>query len=388
MSDADTLVVGGGVIGCAVARALARDRDVRLLERDRIAAGATGRAAGEVTMTPAYSDLPSVAEHATAFFRDYDGADFNERPSLELVAPAREGEARRRVDRLASDGVPVDFLDPETVEERYPRFRLDDFAGAVRYGETGFLDADAFASALAADARERGATVETGVAVSEVLVEDGRVVGAATGDGEHRAPTVVVAAGWQTEPLLRDALRLPIRPYRTQCVRVSLRRPLGDGFPMGWVPDDGVYLRPTPDGDLLVVGGAVAVDDTAAAPREDDTETALRDADPAFRERVVERLPRVLQDVADARVADDWAGIDGATPDTRPIVDAPADAPEGLVVAAGFHGRGVMTAPVAATAARALATGEDAPFPLGAFALDRFDSRSRTFPFYGIEEAE
>ncbi|NHN46140.1 FAD-binding oxidoreductase [Halostella sp. JP-L12] len=388
MSDADALVVGGGVIGCAVARALARDREVRLLERDRIAAGATGRAAGEVTMTPAYSDLPSVAAHANAFFRDYGGADFVERPSLELVPPAREDEARRRVDRLADDEVPVAFLAPERVEDRYPRLSLAAFAGAVRYGETGFLDADAFTAALAADARERGATVETGVTVSEVLVEDGRVVGAATDDGERRAPTVVVAAGWRTEPLLRDVLRLPIRPYRTQCVRVSLGRPLDGEFPMGWVPGDGVYLRPTPDGGLLVVGGAVAVGSPAEAPHEVDSAEANHDADPAFRDRVLERLPRFLRDAADARIVDHWAGVDGATPDTRPIVDAPADAPEGLVAATGFHGRGVMTAPVAATAVRAVTTGGSAPFPLVAFALDRFESRSRAFPFYGIEEAE
>ncbi len=36
-------------------------------------------------MTPSYTDRPSVAAHANAFFREYDGAEFTERLSLELV---------------------------------------------------------------------------------------------------------------------------------------------------------------------------------------------------------------------------------------------------------------------------------------------------------------
>ena len=56
-------------------------------------------------MTPAYSDLPSVAEHANASLRDYDGADFATRPSLALVAPfpLDRFDSRSRAFRL--DGI-------------------------------------------------------------------------------------------------------------------------------------------------------------------------------------------------------------------------------------------------------------------------------------------
>jgi glycine/D-amino acid oxidase-like deaminating enzyme len=76
-------------------------------------------------------------------------------------------------------------------------------------------------------------------------------------------------------------------------------------------------------------------------------------------------------------------------------VDAPGDrpdsdvtAPRGLVVATGFHGRGVMTAPVAAAAVRELAGGRAAPFSLAPFALDRFDSQSRDFEFFSISAGD
>ncbi|WP_154020450.1 FAD-dependent oxidoreductase [Halorubrum halophilum] len=84
------------------------------------------------------------------------------------------------------------------------------------------------------------------------------------------------------------------------------------------------------------------------------------------------------------RVVDGWAGIDGATPDTRPIIDSPGDAPDGLVIAAGFHGRGVMSAPVARRLIRSLVAAEDSPLPSEPFSLDRFSSRSPDFEFMSI----
>jgi glycine/D-amino acid oxidase-like deaminating enzyme len=60
------------------------------------------------------------------------------------------------------------------------------------------------------------------------------------------------------------------------------------------------------------------------------------------------------------------------------------DAPDGLVIAAGFHGTGVMDSPCIATAVRSLVTGESAPFALDRFELARFDSRSSDFDFTSL----
>ena len=378
----DVVVIGGGVIGCAIARNLASDYDVTVLERGQIAGEASALAAGEITMAPSYSDVPTIANHAIEFFRRYDGTGqftFTECPSLELVSPDREGESRRRVERLAAKGISISFIESEQVEATYPRFDLPDFVGAIKYDDTGFVDPYTFAMTLKEDAESRGATFKTETTVTNIRTTDGQVRGVETTTDTYSAPHVIVAAGWRSERFLRDHLQLPVQPYRTQCVVLTPENDLGTDVPMGWVPGEHVYFRPEQNGDLLVGGWSFAEDAPEQASTNDDEE---------FRNHVATLLPEFMHGFEHARFVNGWAGIDGATPDTRPIIDAPDDGPAGLVVATGFHGRGVMSAPVAATVVRTLVTGSECPFSANEFALDRFESRSPTFEFQSISAGD
>lgn len=366
------VVVGAGVVGCAVARELAPDVDVTVLDRGEVGGGTTARSAGLVTMTPAYSDEPAVAAHATEFFEGRD--EFIPQESLELVPPKREGEARRRVERLAESGLDVAFLDRERVRASFPGIG-DDWCGAVRHTETGYVDAVALTESLATEAAARGAQFQTGTTVTDLRVADGVVAGVETDAGIRPADAVVVAAGWRTPGLLEAHLPLPVRPYRTQCAVFRPDDPLPEGFSIGAVPEERVYFRPAGDGALLVGGWAHAVTDPAGASRGSDAE---------FCEHAREVAAGLVGSVGDR--VDEWAGVDCGTPDARPVIDAPVAGPEGLVVATGFHGRGVMTAPVAATAVRSFLVNEPAPFPLGLFRHDRFDDPSPDFEFFSIPE--
>ncbi|QFU84545.1 NAD(P)/FAD-dependent oxidoreductase [Natronorubrum aibiense] len=375
-------IVGGGVIGCAVARKLASDYEVEVFEKGQLASEASALAAGEVTMLSSYEDKPDIGWHAVDFFREYDGTDeftFTELPSIGLVTPDREDEKRRYAARLAAEGLPVRYLDRETAREQYPTFDFSDHAGVIEHRVSGFVDPYTFAMTLHHDARDDGATFHTNTAVRNLLVEDDDVVGLETEDGRIDADHVVCAAGWRSREFLLEHVPIPVRPYRTQCIVLEPKSPLPEGFPMGWFPGEHVYFRPEHNGDFLIGGWSFA---------EDNPEGASGQADEAFRNHVADLVPTFLEGFEEAGYVDDWAGVDGATPDTRPILDAPADAPDGLIVATGFNGRGVMTAPVAATAVRSLITGEDAPFSLDTFAIDRFTTRSDDFEFISISAGD
>lgn len=373
-------IVGGGVIGCAIARALAPDFEVELFEQEQIASGATALAAGEVVMRTSYPEQPAIGRHAIEFFRSYDGTGeftFTELASAGIVTPDTKGQKRRYADRLSSNGLPVTYLDTSEAIERYPTFELSELAGLLVLEETGFVDPYTLTVTLCDDAIERGVTVQTQTPVEEILTERGEVVGIEIADERVEVDHVIVATGWRTRAFLKEHVEIPVRPYRTQCVVLRPETPLPESFPMGWYPGEHVYFRPEHNGDLLVGGWSFA---------EDDPGRASPDADEAFRQHVADLLPTFLDGFDDARYVDGWAGIDGATPDTRPIIDQPADAPDGLTVATGFHGRGVMTAPVAATAVRSLLSQNDAPFSLEPFTIDRFDTRSDEFEFTSISD--
>lgn len=371
-------VVGGGVIGCAIAAELAPDREVVLFEADRIAGGATGRSAGLVTIEPAFSDAPAVTDRAMAEFERLDEAgtvEFHAVPSLEPVPKEEEAIAGRRLDRLQEGGVAVHWLDPGAVAARYPlTLPTDEYAGALVFERAGWVDPHALTEAYRRTATNAGARLEVGTTVRTLAVEDGTVVGIETEDGREECfETVIVAAGWATPDLVAPFVDLPVRPYRTQCVRIEGRPALGD-CPMGWVPSLDCYFRP--DGDGILVGGMPSF--------VDDPATASRAADGAFRRHVATVVEDLVAIDGPLRLADGWAGVDLATPDGRPIVDAPDGAPTGLVVATGFHGRGIMTAPVVGPIARGVLSGAGPECSADLFRLARFDSPRDEFDVPGI----
>lgn len=379
----DAIVVGAGIAGMMAARELAADHDVLVLEAESVAAEATGRSAGLVAPTLFFGDHPEIARQANEFFRDFDGTgqfQFTERDRVDLVpenADDAQKEAEAIVRHRGEAGFPVGYLDASTVREHYPQLRMDGFRGAVEYRDTGWVDPYSYANALAGSARERGATIETGIAVTELLTEAGSVTGVETPTETVEAEAVLVAAGWRSRELLADHLRLPVRPYRTQCIVLDPDEPLAEDFPLIRVGSEHLYMRPEHNGDLLVGGGRELLDE----PEQADT-----NADAEFRRAVAEQLPHIVDGFERAGVVNGWAGIDGGTPDAYPIVDAPSEAPDGLVIVTGFNGLGIMLSPIVGPVIRELLTGDVASFPLSPFELDRFEDRGSDFTLQSTSE--
>lgn len=378
----DVVVVGGGVSGCASAYHLAPDHEVAIVERGQVAGEASGLAAGLVAPTLFYSDQPAVARHANAWFDEFDGTagfSFHRRPRIEFIQPDSEDAARDRATRLADEGFPVSFLEPDAVEAAYPWFDASRFCGAVEYRDTGWVDPYQYTVALRDAAEDRGVDVHTGTRVEGFVEADGTVAGVETETGTLPADHVVVAAGFRTPDLLGDRVGLPVKPFRLQCAVLRPEDPLGDDFPLGRVAREDLYFRGELNGDLLVGGGEYL---------EADPEPVASGVgiDESFRQHVAATIPTFLTGLGDPAFVNGWAGIDAATPDTLPVLDAPEDAPEGLVVSTGFNGLGMVNSPVAAGAVRALVTGEDPGFPLEPFALDRFPGPDVDFELRGTFE--
>jgi glycine/D-amino acid oxidase-like deaminating enzyme len=375
--DRSVLIVGAGVVGCRIAHELTGEDgyDVTVLDRGNVAEGATALAAGLIAPSLYFGEYPEIAHHLTDFFEDFDGTrnfSLTERPRYDFVKPDDVSDAKSTAAELSAEGFPVEYVTADEILSSHSEFKLDDYAGAVRYEDTGWVDPFTYATALKETAADQGAAFETGVEITDVLVEGDEVQGVVTPDGTRSADAVVVAAGWRTPEVLPADLPVPVRPYRTQCIVLHPDEPLPERFPIGRLGDEHFYFRPEHNGDILIGGGQHICADPAAASSE---------ADESFKREVAEFVPNLIEGGEAAGFVNGWAGIDAATPDARPIVDRHPNGPDGLVVATGFNGLGIMLSPMVGPLARWLVADspDDPPLPHSPFSFDRFDDLAADF---------
>lgn len=371
----EVVIIGAGVAGCHIAWELASDHDVTVIERDSIAAQATGKASGLVAPTMFYSNHPDIIRHIQEFFECFDGTNgfsFTNRHRLDLLLRSEVDNGKCKASKLRSKGFDVEYYDASATKKLCPWIRMDEHAGAIYYPEAGMVNPKSYAQALAEAAEAKGASIQLNTEVTAVISEGDSVTGVKIGGRTVTADTVIIAAGIGSDALLPVGSKPPIRPYRTQCLVAEGDFSVGDPFPLGRVASEELYFRPEEDGCLLVGGGAETIDQPSLASR---------DIDSTFRQHVLKKLPELIDGFQGANIRRSWAGVDTATPDTRPIIDSLSSGPEGLMLVTGFNGLGVMISPVIGPIVRKRLTGEDPNFSTSPFDLERFDTSSRNFEY-------
>src|SRR5918994_7446268 len=225
----DVVVVGGGIIGAACAFELAaRGVSVTLLEREELAAAASGRNNG-LWVTPTDPTLLPMARNSLARYLEIADEGLvplhlDEDPIGLLAVALDEDEmtlGTRAHDPYRAAAVEVEELGPEDVLRFEPALSPEVLGGwLVHHGHR--LAPAALTVALALMARERGATVRHHLPARALIEEADRVVGVVTDDGRIDADEVVVAAGpWTTALLDPIGIRLPITGARGWLVRLD-----------------------------------------------------------------------------------------------------------------------------------------------------------------------
>ena len=335
---ADVIIVGAGVIGCAIAHALAtRGLECTIVDDRPVAGGATQASAG---MLAPYieaherSPLLDLAVRSLAHYDDWvtalrhdSGLDVEYRRvgTLEVAFdPDRADELRHAADRSS---VPRTWLSAEEARGREPA--LGAVAGALYTPVHAYVSAPHLTAALAAAAARRGTRIAR--ARVERIERAGDDLRVRTTAGTLAARTVVLAAGaWTNRIALDQGTAPPLRPIRGQLLRLGWH-----GHPIGtiiWGPE--CYIVPHVDGSVLV--GATA-------------------EDVGFDERTTAAGVRDLLDAACDLLPTGWGasflgafvGLRPATPDALPVLGPDASI-SGLVHALGHYRNGVLLAPLTA----------------------------------------
>ena len=177
----EVVVIGGGSTGCGVARDLAmRGVDVTLVEQGNLTHGTTGRMHGLLHSGGRYavSDQASAREciEENRVLRDIASHCVEMTGGLFVKRPEDTEEYfREKLEGCRECGIPAEVLTAEEARDVEP-FLAGDIDKAIRVPD-GAIDPFRLCVANAADAEEHGARVETHSPVTDVLVEDGEIVG-------------------------------------------------------------------------------------------------------------------------------------------------------------------------------------------------------------------
>lgn len=371
---AAVVIVGGGVTGTSIAFHLARAgvRDVLVLERRFVAAGATGHSVGIIRqLYPSVAATTMVKRSLDVFrcFAEAVGGDagYVACGALIGVSAAHRERLEALVELQRALGVRAEILGPAEAVRLEPRFASGALGAVLWEPDSGYGDPAAVASAYAAAARRLGARIEQNAEVTAVHRAGDRVTGVRTAAGERiDAPVVVNAAGlWAPHVARLAGLTLPIVIGRHP-VFVIERDP-GFGPPHMVFLDlaGGAYVRPETGG--LTLTGSLTEDERRHPmdPERLGAEVGLDEA-----AAVLARTGAAVPGLASARYRRGWAGAFDITPDWMPILD---ESPlRGFWIAAGMSGHGFKLAPAVGQMMAALLTGSPLPVDPAPFRLHRF----------------
>jgi glycine oxidase len=340
----DVIVVGAGIIGCAVAHELARrGASVEVVDDRAVGMGATQASAGVLAPYIEAREGSPLLDLGVRSLKLYD--DFIARVSTDsgaAVSYRRTGTLDIALDDadlralgqtagvLANCGVPAVLIDGAAARLEEPHLG-EGVAGALIIEEHGFVNAVDLTRALAAGARRRGAQLIEPSRVRRVAKSGGDIV-VETDRGSLVAGAVVLAAGsWCGQVAVEGVSpAVPVRPVRGQLLSLAWR-----GTPIRRVTwSRRCYLVPWDDGTLLV--GATVEE---AGFDEHATVAGVRD----LLEAACDVVPHVWTGAFNgARV-----GLRPATTDDLPII-GPSSVVPNLVYATGHYRNGVLLAPLTA----------------------------------------
>ena len=384
--EADVIVVGGGVIGTAIAwRAARAGRAVTLIDpgtddkASLVAAGMLGPVSESVF---GEQDLLTLNLHAVGRFPSFNAeleAASGHRTGLRTegtVAVAYDNDDLAALDRLTefrhSIGLAAERLTARDCRRLEPFLAPSTRGGVLASGDLS-VDNRRYLAALREAARRAGVrpltgtvtAVERGPARARVHARVTPAGAPAGGPGQAvtlSAAHVVVAAGWATGAIegLPDEIGKAIRPVKGQLLR--LRHPpnlppIASHTIRATVQGRDIYLVPRADGELVV-----------GATQE---ERADRDITAGAVHDLLRDAMTALPAISELILAEASAGLRPGTSDNGPLLGRVGDGR--VIIAAGHFRNGILLSAATADAVAALVDGQDphrawAPFHPGRLA--------------------
>ena len=255
-THAQTVIIGGGSIGCNTAYQLTKlgMSDVVVLERDRLTSGTTWHAAGLIGQLRGSANMTRLAKYSADLYVKL-AAETGVETGMRQVGSISVALTEHRHEELLRQAtvarifnVDVQEISPSEAKAMYPHLNVSDVVGAVHLPLDGQCDPANIAMALAKGARQRGAQIFEHTKVTGVTKAGGRATGVdyidANGVPGHIATDVVVNCGgmWGRDLAAQSGVTLPLHACEHFYLITEPVPGLGH-LPVLRVPDECAYYK-------------------------------------------------------------------------------------------------------------------------------------------------
>jgi 4-methylaminobutanoate oxidase (formaldehyde-forming) len=253
MKSYDVVIIGGGVLGGAIAFYLAKRgvENILLLERNSIAQGNSSLAAGLLTrgrFKPAL--IPMVLETYQAI-REVEAVIHR---SLHVhrtgclyaaISPEHQKNLRELAAISTESGLKVEWLDTTTASHLLPWMRLPRDTSVVFMPEDGYVDGYTLTRGYITAAHTLGVHVRENTEVTEIIRRGEQIIGVKTASENIRANVVIDAAGVWAGLLAHEiGIGLPMAPIRSHYWITEPHPQFSPEQPFVILPDARAYARP------------------------------------------------------------------------------------------------------------------------------------------------
>jgi len=259
----ETVIVGGGAVGCAVAYSLAEAgrRDILVIEKeDSLATQTTSQAAGLVGQVRSTVEEVKLLMWSAETFERLQ-ADSPESPAWRQVGSLRVAHCDERIEELKNlkavadeAGLETEFIDNDRARELWPLMTFEGVKAVLWCPSDGYVQPYDLTMSYAAEGRKLGVDFQTGVRVTGVKTDKGRVAGVETDQGDIECELVINAAGAFAYQLASSVgIELPIFPVRHEFFVTIDCEGVKPTLPVVRIPDSSIYVRS--EVNSILVGG-------------------------------------------------------------------------------------------------------------------------------------
>ncbi len=369
-SSASVVIIGGGAMGSSIAYNLARmgASDIALLEQNVIAWGSTGRCAAGVREQWGTEINCRLSKRSLGILEnleeelEYSGdIELIQKGYLILAYTGREWEQfRKNVSLQNSHGIPSQCITPQEAHDIVPMLNTEGLLGATFCSTDGHCNPFRLTVAYAEAAQRLGVQINTRTKVTGLIMKGDRVAGVRTNKGDIEADTVICTAGPYSQLIGEMAgVSPPNYAERHQILVTEPVEPLQG--PMVISFSRRFYCQQTPHGSFVMGMG-------------DPNERKSYDIGHSW--QFLEETARVACDIMpplkDLCVVRQWSGLYDMTPDSQPVLGL-VPGVEGMFIASGWSGHGLMMAPVTGVLLAEMVLGMPASMDVSMLDVGRFE---------------